>query len=96
MPKGYVIAQIKVTDPATYPDYVKMVLPTIEHFGGQFLVRGGAAKSYENEPHGDRHVVIEFPSRQAADDWYHSKEYAGARALRQSASTSVQTIAEGV
>ncbi|MBT6531735.1 MAG: DUF1330 domain-containing protein, partial [Marinovum sp.] len=37
---GYVIAQIKVSDPETYAGYIEMVLPTIEHFGGAFIVRG--------------------------------------------------------
>lgn len=96
MPKGYVIAQINVTNPDVYPSYVKQVQPTIDHFGGRFLVRGGDAQSFENEPFGDRHVVIEFPSKQAALDWYHSDIYADAKALRQSASVSVQTIVEGI
>lgn len=96
MPKGYVIAQIQVTDPVAYPNYVARVLPTIEAFGGGFLVRGGRAESYEGTPPGDRHVVIEFPSFQAAHDWYHSDLYAEAKALRMAASTSVQTIVEGV
>jgi len=93
---GYVIAQINVTDPKTYPDYVAMVQPIIEKFGGEFLVRGGRSASYEGTPPGDRNVVIRFPSYQAANDWYHSEDYAEAKALRMSASTSVQTIVEGV
>lgn len=96
MALGYVIAQINVTDPQAYPAYVKKVLPTIEAFGGRFLVRGGQAESYEGTPPGDRHVVIEFPSYQAAQDWYHSDTYAEAKAMRMAASTSVQTIVEGV
>lgn len=96
MPKGYVCASINVTDPVAYPAYVKMVQPTIEAFGGAFLVRGGQSETHENPAHGDRHVVIEFPSYQAARDWYKSDLYAEARALRQAASTSVQTIVEGV
>ena len=93
---GYVIAQINVTNPDVYPEYVKLVLPTIQAFGGEFLVRGGQAQSYEGTPPGDRHVVIRFPSFQAAQDWYHSDIYAEAKALRMSASTSVQTIVEGI
>ena len=96
MPPGYVIAQITVTDPEAYPRYVEMVQPTIEHFGGAFLVRGGRAVSYEGTPPGDRNVVIRFPSFEAARDWYHSDVYAEAKALRQAASTSVQTIVEGI
>jgi uncharacterized protein (DUF1330 family) len=96
MPYGYVIAQITVTDPETYPDYVAMVQPILDRFGGEFLVRGGRSESHEGTPPGERNVVIRFPSYQAAWDWYHSEEYAEAKALRMSASTSVQTIVEGV
>ena len=96
MPYGYVIAQINVTDPDTYPTYVAMVQPTIEKFGGEFLVRGGRSESYEGKPRGERNVVIRFPSYEAARNSYHSEEYAEAKRLRMSASTSVQTIVEGI
>ena len=93
---GYVIAQISVTDPQAYRAYVARVLPVVELFGGEFLVRGGLSESFEGTPPGDRTVVIRFPSYQAAQDWYHSEEYAPIKAMRMAASTSVQTIAEGV
>lgn len=96
MPYGYVIAQINVTDPDTYPKYVAMVQPIVEIFGGEFLVRGGKSESHEGKPPGDRNVIIRFPSYKAARDWYQSDEYAEAKRLRMSASTSVQTIVEGV
>ncbi len=59
-------------------------------------MRGGKSVSFEGTPPGDRHVVIRFPSYQSALDWYHSAEYAPAKKLRMAASTSVQTIVEGV
>ena len=96
MAYGYVIAQITVTDPETYPKYVALVQPILDQFGGEFLVRGGRSESYEGTPPGERSVVIRFPSYEAAHNWYHSEEYAEAKALRMSASTSVQTIVEGV
>lgn len=93
---GYVVAQIKVNDPDTYRNYITLVLPTIEVYGGEFLARGGRAVSYEGDPPGDRNVIIRFPSFDAAHNWYHSAEYAAAKKIRMSASTSVQTIIEGV
>ena len=96
MAYGYVIAQIRVTDAETYPRYVAMVQPIVEKFGGEFLVRGGRSVSHEGTAPGDRNVVIRFPSYEAAEAWYHSDDYAEAKALRQAASTSVQTIVEGV
>ena len=93
---GYVIAQINVTDPERYPEYVRQVQPILDLFGGEFLVRGGRSESYEGTPPGDRNVVIRFPSYEAAQNWYHSAEYVDAKALRMACSTSVQTIVEGV
>ena len=54
MAYGYVIAQITVTDPEVYPTYVAMVQPTIEAFGGEFIVRGGRSESHEGTPPGER------------------------------------------
>lgn len=96
MAYGYVVAQINVSDAEKYAIYVQQVLATIEVYGGEFLVRGGKSESFEGKPPGDRNVVIRFPSYQSALDWYHSSEYAPAKQLRMAASTSVQTIVEGV
>jgi len=96
MAAGFVIAQINVTDPEAYARYLAMVQPTIEAFGGRFLVRGGRSESHEVTPPGERNVIIRFPSYDAARDWYSSDLYARAKALRRSASTSVQTIVEGL
>ena len=96
MAYGYVIAQITVTKPEAYPAYIAAVTSTVEKFGGEFLVRGGQSEVYEGEAPGERTVVIRFPSYEAARDWYHSDDYAEAKAMRMAASTSVQTIVEGV
>ena len=96
MPYGYVVAQISVTDPDAYPAYVAKVQPIIAKFGGEFIVRGGKSVSYEGTPPGDRTVVVRFPSYDKAMEWYHSEDYAEAKAMRMAASTSVQTIVEGV
>ncbi len=95
MAAGYVIAQINVTDPEAYKDYVAAVSPIVEKYGGEYLVRGGPAQHFEGESIGDRTVVIRFPTLQAATEWYHSEEYAPVRAMRQAASNSLQTIVEG-
>lgn len=95
MAAGYVIAQITVTDPEAYKDYVAAVTPIVEKYGGEYLVRGGPAQHFEGEPVGERTVVIRFPTLQAANEWYHSEDYAPVRKMRQAASSSLQTIVEG-
>jgi uncharacterized protein (DUF1330 family) len=44
--------------------------------------RGGEVHVLEGEPPPARTVVIEFPTRQAAIDWYRSEEYTSIRRLR--------------
>jgi len=95
MAAGYVIAQINVTDPEAYKDYVAAVSPIVAKHGGEYLVRGGPAQYFEGEPVGERTVVIRFPSVQAATEWYNSDEYAPVRAMRLAASHGLQTIVEG-
>jgi uncharacterized protein (DUF1330 family) len=75
MTKAYLIGQITVTNPQAYAVYSAQVPQTIAAFGGKYLVRGGHATQVEGHPQGDRHVVIEFPSRDIAEAWYSSDNY---------------------
>jgi uncharacterized protein (DUF1330 family) len=55
-----------------FDTYRKEVPATLVPFGGQFIVRGGNLTVLEGEwPH-PRLVIIEFPSRAAAEGWYRS------------------------
>jgi uncharacterized protein (DUF1330 family) len=75
MTKAYLIGQITVTNPQAYAVYSAQVPDTIAAFGGKYLVRGGHATPVEGQPQGERHVVVEFPSRDIAEAWYHSDAY---------------------
>ena len=92
---AYVFAQIEVTDPATYDDYRKQVLPTVTKFGGRFIVRGGTLEVLEGGWQPSRLVVIEFPSMQHIRDWFASPEYAPLLALRQPAAVDSLVAVEG-
>ena len=93
---AYVIANVTVTDPVRYEEYRKLVPPTIEKFGGRFVVRGGAVEPLEGDWRPGRLVIVEFPSVEQARAWWSSAEYAGARALRQATSSGTLLIVEGV
>ncbi|HEX7054868.1 MAG TPA: DUF1330 domain-containing protein [Burkholderiales bacterium] len=83
---AYVIGEIEVTDPATYDEYRRQVLPTVQKYGGRFLARGGRAQALEGAAAAKRVVVLEFPSYERALEWYRSGDYAPLAALRQKAS----------
>jgi uncharacterized protein (DUF1330 family) len=92
---AYVIAEVEVTDAATYEEYRKGVPATIEKYGGRFLVRGGAVESREGGWQPKRLVVLEFDSVDKARAWYESPEYAPLLAMRHKAANSKVVIVEG-
>ena len=94
MAKGYWMVHVTVTDPENYAEYVRLDTPVVEEYGGTFLVRGGTSETPE-APQKDRHVVVEFPSYQAALDCYHSEAYQAAAKIRLANSDSDIVIVEG-
>ena len=58
MPAGYVIAQLKVTNPENYKKY-----------DGEYLVRNGEYQVVEGEDNFPRLVIIRFPSYERALEW---------------------------
>jgi uncharacterized protein (DUF1330 family) len=93
--RGYVIAEVEVTDPTGYQFYVDKVMPTLAAHHGKLLVLGKANAKEGPIPVGNI-VVLEFPSLAAAEGWYHSPEYAEAIPLRQRAANSRLFIVEGM
>lgn len=93
---AYVVVQVDVKDPFRYEAYKKMVPPSLERFGGRFIVRGGQVHSMEGTWSPKRFVVLEFPSVEQAKAWWASPEYAEAKALRQATAESQLIIVEGL
>lgn len=93
--KAYWIAHVTVTDRDAYAAYQALAPAAFAAHGARFLARGGMAEVLEG-PALDRHVVIEFPSLDAARACYHSPEYQAARRHRDGAATVHVTIVEGL
>lgn len=93
--KAYAIVQETIKDQAMFDTYRNAVVATLEPFGGKFVVRGGRLTIVEGEwPH-PRLVVIEFPSRQAAEDWYKSPAYQKLLPLRLKSADGNFVIVDG-
>ena len=95
VPPAYVIAELEVTDPATFPKYGEKVPETVAAFNGHYIVRGGKTQSLEGEPP-KRMVVIAFDSAEKARGWYDSPAYAAIKPIRQSSAKTRSFIVEGV
>ena len=92
---AYVLAEIEITDPDGYREYTAIVPATIAKYGGRFLVRGGAAEVLEGDWPQRRRVLLEFPSFEAAKQWWDSPEYEKPKAMRQAASDGRLILMEG-
>lgn len=93
---AYIVVQVDVHNPTKYEDYKKLVAPSLEHFGGKFIVRGGKTETLEGDWAPKRFVIVEFPSVERAKAWWASREYADAKALRQATAWTQMIVAEGL
>ena len=93
---AFVIVQGDVTDPTQYEHYKAAAAPTVEAAGGRYIVRGGSSEVLEGDPPPSRTVVLEFPDRAAALDWYHGEAYRTARKLRTGAANLNLYVIDGV
>lgn len=93
--RAYVLAEIEITNPEGYKAYSASVAPTVEKYGGRFLVRGGTVHALEGDWPARRRVIIEFPSREAAQKWWDSPEYEKPKALRRANSQGRLLLLEG-
>jgi uncharacterized protein (DUF1330 family) len=82
MPAGYVIVEMKISDPERYKEYMAAAPATIAAAGGEYLVRGGRHESLEGDWHPARLAVLKFPSLEQAKAWYDGERYRAARARR--------------
>ncbi len=81
--KHYTVAEMDITDPAWIRDYVRHVTPMVERGGGRYLARTGQIEKVEGERSQPQFIVlIEWPSKQAADEFYDSEEYRPYREAR--------------
>ena len=93
--KAYVIVQETIHDQTMFDAYRKDVMATLAEFGGQFVVRGGKLTVVEGEWPYQRTVVLEFPSRDAAEGWYVSPAYQRVLPLRLKSSKCNLVIVDG-
>ncbi|HKU06140.1 MAG TPA: DUF1330 domain-containing protein [Bradyrhizobium sp.] len=94
--KAYVVATETAHDEAMFAEYRKRVPATVEAFGGRFVARGGELTVLEGEWLHSRTVMIEFPSREAAEGWYKSADYQKIIDLRLKSTSGNVVILDGV
>jgi uncharacterized protein (DUF1330 family) len=74
--KYYAVAELDVTDPSWVREYVADVTKLVERRGGRYLARTPKVEKLEGDrPPPRTFLIIEWPSRQDALEFYESEEY---------------------
>ena len=94
MPKGYLVANIRVKDQEKFKSFSGMAGPIIKKFGGKVLARGPSAQRHEGGLVGVV-MMIEFESKEIAEEFYFSKDYQAAKAVRDACAETDLMIIEG-
>ena len=93
---AYVISEVEMRDAAGFEAYRTIAAKAIAHYGGRYLVRGGAASVIEGGPPPKTIIVVEFPTMERLREWYVSPEYAEALKVRQTALDRRLIFVDGV
>ena len=81
--KHYAVAELDIVDPAWVREYVAKVTPMVERRGGRYLARTPRIEQVEGERRAPQiFLLMEWPSKEAADEFYDSEEYRPYREAR--------------
>jgi uncharacterized protein (DUF1330 family) len=94
--KAYLVAAETVHDEELFAEYRKQVVATVDAFGGRFIARGGKQTVLEGQCQNPRTVIIEFPTREAAEAWYKSPDYQKIIGLRLKSTNGSLVVLDGV
>jgi len=95
VPKGYLIAHIRVRDADAFEEFKQLSGAAIKAHGGKVLVRNPAPDHREGAAEGLA-IVIEFESLAAARAFYESDAYIKARGVRENISDTDLILVEGL
>ena len=88
MPKAYAVFRFTIDDAARFAEYIPGASSSAMRYGGTVLVAADDGALLEGSLPSSRTVILEFPSREAADGWYGCAEYQAVRPFRQAATSN--------
>lgn len=84
--RGYMIFEIEITNQEAWEEYRRKAGPMMAAAGGKFLLSSQVIEPLEGGWDPPSISVVEFPSFEAAREFYHSEAYREMIELRQRAS----------
>ena len=93
---AYLITQAKITDPVEFKKYMKAFMAQIESFPGKTIAAVDNVQILEGQWPEGRTVIMEFPSKEKALEWYESREYQEIAQIRLRSSEGTMVLVEGL
>ena len=93
---AYIIVEIEITDPVGYEEYKRLAGPTVELYGGKYIVRGGVCETLEGDWKPKRIVILQFQTMDRAKAWLNCPEYAEPRKMRHRTAKTRMILVEGL
>jgi uncharacterized protein (DUF1330 family) len=93
---AYAIFDVDIRDMAKYREFMAGVKPALEKAGARYLARGGKHQIYEGDWSPRRIVLLEFPSLEAFETFYHGETYRSLKSIRDACSSARLVSVEGL
>ncbi|WP_299122478.1 DUF1330 domain-containing protein [uncultured Tenacibaculum sp.] len=93
--KAYMLAFVRVNDLETFnKEYIENAVPIVQRHGGVTVAVDENPLTIEGTVPEGRVVIVEFPTKTAAEAFYNDPEYQAIKAWRQKVSQSDSIILE--
>lgn len=79
-----------------YEEYIRLVKPIVEEYGGRYIVRSEAVETLDRRWEPERVIAIRFPDRGSLDACFGSEAYQRIMEKRTSSVDSRAVIAPGI
>ena len=93
---AYAIFDVDIRDMAKYQEFMAGVKPALEKAGARYLARGGKHQVYEGDWSPRWIVLLEFPSLEAFETFYHGETYRSLKSIRDACSSARLVSVEGL
>lgn len=93
----YLIVDTLLDKPELYEEYKLKAKPLVEHYGGEYLARGGQLTLRETDLWSPtRMVLVRFPDADSASRFYDSAEYQAILPISRESARRTMIMLEGV
>ena len=82
---AFMIIQADISDPQRFMEYAKRTPELVTKFGGRYRCMRSEVEQLEGKPDNRKIVVSEWPSMDAAREFWNSPEYAEVKKFREGA-----------